>query len=93
MCIRDSHKAVSYSRNRDGAAYSLEEKPLSHSVPALSLIHILLFFKLFLKLFKTTFLGKPALQVGKVRHGTAEALHLIEMCIRDRVFIVKPLGS
>ena len=25
---------VSYSRNRDGAAYSLEEKPLSHSVPA-----------------------------------------------------------
>lgn len=28
------HKAVSYSRNRDGAAYSLEEKPLSHSVPA-----------------------------------------------------------
>ena len=30
------HKAVSYSRNRDGAAYSLEEKPLSHSVPAYS---------------------------------------------------------
>lgn len=28
------HKAAFYSRNRGGAAYSLEEKPLSHSVPA-----------------------------------------------------------
>ena len=37
-----------------------------------------LFFKLFPKLLKTTFLGESALQVGKVRHGAAEALHLIE---------------
>ena len=37
-----------------------------------------LFFKLFPKLLKTTFLGESALQVGKMRHGTAEALHLIE---------------
>ena len=51
-----------------------EIEVLARAFPRISI----LFFKLFLKLFKTTFLGKPALQVSKVRHGAAKALHLIE---------------
>ena len=51
-----------------------EIKVLTRAFPRITI----LFFKLFLKLLKTTFLGKSALQVSKVWHGTAEALHLIE---------------
>ena len=55
----------------------------------------ILFFKLFLELFKTTFLGKPALQVSKVRHGTAEALHFIEYLqkhIHNGIFVFLAIG-
>ena len=54
-----------------------------------------LFFKLFLELFKAAFFGKSAFQISKMRHGTTEALHLIEHLqkhINDGIFVFFSVG-